>query len=78
MPYERSKAARLREFRRLGRSIRQAQRQLDAQVEARNALLIANVHADDPATSDEIGAASGDGFTAAAVRASLKRLRDRL
>lgn len=77
MPYARSKAARLREFGRLARQINAKQREVDALVEKRNALLLSNLAADDGATSDEIGAVSGDGFKASAVRSTLKRLRDR-
>lgn len=77
MAYARSKAARLREFRRLGKVIRDAQRTVETQTEARNQLLLANERAEDRATSEEIGAASGEGFSASAARNALKRLRSR-
>jgi len=76
--YERSKPARLREFRRLTRTIADLERRLVDAREARNALLLQNDRADDKATSGEIGAACGVGFGDAAVRATLKKLRARL
>jgi len=78
MPYARSKAARLREFARLSRSVRHHEAALDAAREARNALLLDNERAPDPASSAEIGRACGPGFGDSAVRTTLKKLRGRL
>lgn len=77
MPYARSKAARLREFRRLNREIKAADSRLRDLIERRNALLLDNERAPDRATSIEIGAASGEGFGAAATRNTLRKLRER-
>lgn len=76
MPYARTKAARLREFRRLGNLIRKAERDLELAIEARSQLLLDDHQALDRSTSDEIAQASG--VTGSAVRNALKRLRERL
>lgn len=77
MVYQRAKAARLREFRRLTRTITDLETKLAGAREARNALLLQNERAADRASSAEIGAVCGVGFGDAAVRATLKKLRAR-
>lgn len=73
MPYARSKAARLREFQRLGRRIRQLERDLNAALEARSQLLLDDDRAPDRSSSEEIGTACG--LTGRHVRKQLQRLR---
>lgn len=77
MPYQRSKAARLRELKRLTKRIRELDVQIKDAHEARNALLLDNLAAEDPATSLEIGAACGEGFGDSAVRNAMRKLRAR-
>jgi hypothetical protein len=72
----RRQPARVREFRRLAKRLHDLEREHDAVLKARNALLLADQAAGDPSSVKALAAACGlDGGT---IRVTMKRMRDRV
>jgi hypothetical protein len=72
----RRQPARLREFRRIAKRLHDLEREHDAVLEARHALLLADQAADDPSSVKALAAACG--LDVSTIRVTMKRLRDRV